>query len=97
MIKVLDGASISKVYVAEAIEMNALAGDMLGFVWIVIGVMIWGALTGLLIFHLKKEDLTERQFYQIGNDQDWNQEKSKNHGESKSDRGQVSSRNDSAQ
>lgn len=46
-----------------------VAGGMLTVAWILIGCGVWAVLMGTMLVHCFKEELNEREFYSLGNEQ----------------------------
>jgi hypothetical protein len=42
---------------------------MLSLAWLFIGCGVWAVMMGAMTVHCLKEDLTEREFYALGNEQ----------------------------
>lgn len=57
--------------------MTDIAGGMISVAWLFIGCGVWAVMMGAMTVHCLKEDLTEREFYQIGNDVQWESQPSK--------------------
>jgi hypothetical protein len=57
--------------------MTDIAGGMISIAWLFIGCGVWAVIMGAMTVHCLKEDLTEREFYQIGNDHQWGYQPSK--------------------
>ena len=57
--------------------MTDIAGGMLSVAWLFIGIGVWALMMGAMTVHCLKEELTEREFYRIGNDHQWESQPSK--------------------
>jgi len=57
--------------------MTDIASGMISVAWLFIGCGVWAVMMGAMTVHCLKEDLTEREFYQIGNDHQWESQPSK--------------------
>ena len=57
--------------------MTDIASGMLSVAWLFIGIGVWALMMGAMTVHCLKEELTEREFYRIGNDHQWDYQPSK--------------------
>jgi hypothetical protein len=57
--------------------MTDIAGGMINVAWLFIGCGVWAVMMGAMTVHCLQEDLTEREFYRIGNDHQWESQPSK--------------------
>jgi len=57
--------------------MTDIASGMLSVAWLFIGIGVWALMMGAMTVHCLKEELTEREFYRIGNDHQWESQPSK--------------------
>ena len=57
--------------------MTDIAGGMISVAWLFIGCGVWSVMMGAMTVHCLQEDLTEREFYRIGNDHQWDYQPSK--------------------
>jgi|TARA_R110000822_G_scaffold242880_2_gene371900 hypothetical protein len=51
--------------------MTDIAGGMINVAWLFIGCGVWAVMMGAMTVHCLQEELTEREFYRIGNDHQW--------------------------
>ena len=49
--------------------MTDIAEGMISIAWLFIGCGVWAVMMGAMTVHCLKEDLTEREFYALGNEQ----------------------------
>lgn len=45
------------------------AGGLVTVAWIIIGCGVWAVLMGAMLVHCMKEELTETEYYALGNEQ----------------------------
>lgn len=57
--------------------MTDIASEMLSVAWLFIACGVWAVMMGAMTVHCLKEELTEREFYRIGNDHQWKPQPSK--------------------
>ena len=57
--------------------MTDIASGMLSVAWLFIGIGGWALMMGAMTVHCLEEELTEREFYRIGNDHQWDYQPSK--------------------
>tara|TARA_R110002020_G_scaffold46195_5_gene131551 strand:- start:9122 stop:9364 length:243 start_codon:yes stop_codon:yes gene_type:complete len=57
--------------------MTDIASGMLSVAWLFIGIGVWALMMGAMTVHCLEEELTEREFYRIGNDHQWDYQPSK--------------------
>ena len=56
--------------------MIEVAGGMITVAWVFIACGVWAILMGAMLVHCMKEELNEREFYSLGNEQ-WQRDKDK--------------------
>ena len=57
--------------------MTDIASGMISVAWLFIAIGVWALMMGAMTVHCLKEELTEREFYRIGNDHQWDYQPSK--------------------